>query len=61
MEDLLSVLPSVEHMVTAGFAFLGAVLARRDLSTAMLSRLRRLERAVFGRADDDPAITEAKP
>lgn len=54
MDKLISVLPTVEHMVTAGFAFAGAVLARQNLSAAIIVRLRRLERAVFGRASDEP-------
>lgn len=61
MDKLIAALPSVEHMVTAGFAFLGAVLARQNLASSAVNRLRRLERAVFGRADDDPKISEVKP
>ena len=59
MTDLIRLLPSVDHVLTAAFAFGGALLSRRDLSRAVARRLAALEVRVFGRSmeSEPPPVT----
>lgn len=56
METLLRFFPSPEHVTTAFFTWLTTIAAHAELRRAWLARIRKLERKVFGRAEDDPPV-----